>query len=289
MHIQYIVIYPSTGVEYTPRSDMWTSLLTLASVALLAQSYQDFVPVRYPPITTTIVCMIPGPYENGKKRTVSSPDRIPIPEPVLRLSLIPPRTDEECWTVPEIVVKQPDLPTDPTALMNLYRILDDFLRPPNQARAIAHNVQGALVPTDPNTVYNITLPQYQIPDKFLAPFSASEQVTIRQYAAALGIGQCNLNPKVMTRPDFYFPRFQVQGTCRSPMNMCSLPMTNDHEFSQMCRADIGGDDQIYIQALRWDCCHSFTNEQDWENICGWRRVEFPVVHKCECSCDPSEQ
>lgn len=117
-------------------------------------------------------------------------------------------------------------------------------------------------------------------------FSAADQLIIRQYAAAIELGQCDLNSQVKERPDYYYPRFQVQGSCDG--RECALPPTDDHEFSQRCRAEVGGDDQIYIEALRWDCCHSYTIQQNWEYICGWRKVEVPVVHKCVCSCDPSE-
>ena len=169
---------------------------------------------------------------------------------------------------------------------DLYAALDAFLDPPNRERFLATNVESTLVAVDPNEVFNISRPQYQIPDSYLASFSAADQLVIMQYAAAIDLGQCDLMSQVKERPDYYYPRFQVQGSC-SGMD-CALPPTEDHDFSQKCRSQVGGDDQIYIQALRWDCCHSYTIQQSYEYICGWRKVEVPVVHKCECSCDPSE-
>lgn len=169
----------------------------------------------------------------------------------------------------------------------LYILLDAFLNPTSRERLITTNVRGTLPAMDPNIVFNISRPQYQIPDSLLTSFSDADQQIIRVYGAAIDLGQCDLNPQAKERTPFYYPRFQVQGLCDG--RECSLPPTNDHDFSMRCRPEVGGDDQIYIEALRWDCCHSFTIEQKYETICGWRKVEVPVVHKCQCSCDTTEQ
>ena len=273
------------GVEYTPRSDMWTSLFFFISAVLLAESTQVFEPVYPPPFDTTITCMVPGPYENGKKRFVSPPNQVPIPEPILQLSLLPGQADG-CWELPVIEVKEPYIPQDPTVMLNLNRRLDTFLDPTPQMRLITHNVAGALVVTDPNIVFNVTRPPYEIPEDILENFSPGEQTTIRQYGGAIELGQCEVNFQVKERPPYYYPRFQIQGSC-SGMD-CALPPTEDHDFSQSCRPEVGGEDQIFIRGLRWDCCHSYTIDQTWEYICGWRVVRFPIVHKCQCSCEPSE-
>ena len=91
---------------------MWTSLIVLATVLLLAESYTSFEPIYPPPYTTTIECKVPGPYENGKKRFVSDPMRTVIDEPRLRLPLIPGQNPEDCWVLPPIQVKEPYLPPE---------------------------------------------------------------------------------------------------------------------------------------------------------------------------------
>lgn len=100
------------GVEYTPRSDMWTSLFVLATALLVVDCYQSYEPIYPPPYTTTIECKIPGPYENGRKRFVSPPMRTVIDEPRLRLSLLPGQNESDCWRLPDIAVKEPYLPED---------------------------------------------------------------------------------------------------------------------------------------------------------------------------------
>jgi len=267
---------------------MWTSLLIIASVVLLGESFQDHDPVYPPPIDTYIQCMVPGPYEASKKRFASPPMRVPVPEPILELPLLP-RGPDECYELPPIQVKEPYVPSDMAFIRQLNLDLESVLRPSPQMRLITTNVQGALVATDPNVVYNVSRPVYQIPDELLQGYSDADINTIRTYLAATDAGQCDLTVQVVERPPFYYPRFQVQGKCDG--RFCSLPVTEDHDFSQRCRPFIGGDDQIFIRAMRWDCCHSYTGVvgDEWEYICGWRMVRFPVVHKCECSCDPSEQ
>ena len=270
---------------------MWTSLLFFASALLLAESFQDFVPIYSPRYDTTITCMIPGPYENGK-RSLTAPGRVPIPEPILDLSLLPTQEPDGFWELPRIVVKEPYVPTGPPEVLQDFNLaLDRFLDPSPQMRLIAHNVENALTIMDPNDVFNLTRPRYQIPDELLMNFSPSEQLTIMQYAGAIELGDCEPMYDVVRRPEFYYPRFQIQGRC--PTNGmgtgCALPPTNDHDFTQMCRPDITSrDDQIFIRALRWDCCHSYTVEQSWDYICGWRAVRFPIVHTCQCSCDTEQ-
>lgn len=268
---------------------MWTSLLIFASVVLLGESFQDFVPVYPPPINTFIRCMVPGPYEATKKRFVSPPMRVPIPEPILELQLLP-RGPKECWELPPIQVKEPYVPVNNTAFIRQLNMdLERMLAPTPQMRLITTNVEGALVPNDPNSVYGIAIPEYQIPDELLAGLSVADQNIIRTYVANFRFGECDTNPQVIERPAFYYPRYQVQGKCDG--RKCALPPTEDHDFSQKCRPFIGGENQIYIRALRWDCCHSYTGKvkKEWDYICGWRMVRFPVVHQCDCSCDPSEQ
>ena len=267
---------------------MWTPLFFFASVILLAEPFQVFEPVYPPPFDTTITCMVPGPFENGKKRFVADPGRVPIPEPILELSLTPGQDADACWQLPEIVVKEPYIPEDPSTMQDLNRRLDGFLDPTPPMRLITHNVFGALVVTDPNVVFNRTRPPYAIPDEYLENFTPAEQTIIQQYAGAIELGQCEVTFLVKERPEFYYPRFQIQGSCTGEMN-CALPLTEDHSFSQACRPEVGGDDQIFIRGLRWDCCHSYTIDQVWEYICGWRQVRFPIVHKCQCSCDTSQE
>ena len=275
------------GVDYIPRSDMWTLLLVLASTVLLVEPYQDFGPLHYPPITTTITCMIPGPYES-RKRSALPPGRVPVPEPIFTLSLQPKQADE-CWELPEIAVKEPYRPPGSLQFnISLNNILNTFLDPTPLMVMITSNVDGALVvPGAINALLNVSLLPYQIPDRFLAGFSDGDQITIRRYLATLDIGECDVNFQVVERPKFYYPRYQVQGCCSG--NDCSLPPTDEHDFVHKCRSFVGGADQVYIRALRWDCCQSYTIQQEWVEICGWRQVRFPVVHKCECSCDSTEQ
>lgn len=116
LNVQYLELslqrFNCVGVEYPPRSDMWTILLIFASAMLMAESYQDHDPLHSPHHTTTIVCMVPGPYENGKKRFVQDPMRTVIEEPRLRLPLLPGENPDDCWELPPIEVKQPYLPKD---------------------------------------------------------------------------------------------------------------------------------------------------------------------------------
>ena len=267
---------------------MWTLLLFFASTFLLAESFQDFVPIYNPRYDTTITCMIPGPFENGK-RSLSAPGRVPIPEPILDIPLLPTQEPDGFWELPRIVVKEPFVPTGPPSVVQDFNLrLDRFLDPSPQMRLIANNVESALVVMDPNDVFNRSRRRYEIPDELLMNFDSAEQQIIMQYAGAIELGQCNPTYQVVGRPEFYYPRFQVQGRCPTSNNTgCSLPPTMDHAFSQRCRPDIGevDDGQIFIRALRWDCCHSYTIEQSWEYICGWRAVRFPIVHRCQCSCD----
>ena len=90
---------------------MWNFVFVFASVVLLADAFQE-VPVYQPHYSTTIECKVPGPYENGKKRFVSSPMRTVIDEPRLRLSLVPGTNPDDCWELPYIEVKEPDLPPE---------------------------------------------------------------------------------------------------------------------------------------------------------------------------------
>ena len=265
---------------------MWTSLLFFSAAILLAESFQVFEPVYPPPYDTTIVCMVPGEFENGKKRTVSAPNQAPTPGPILELSLSPGQNISGLWQLPLIEVKEPYIPEDPSIMQDLNRRLDEFLNPSPEMRLITHNVEAALGITDPNVVFNRTRPRYEIPDQILEDFTPGEQTIIRQYAGAIELGQCEVTFQAQERPPFYYPRFQIQGRC-SGMD-CALPPTEDHDFSQKCRPEVGGPQQIFIRALRWDCCHSYTASQEWEYICGWRVVRFPIVHQCQCSCEPRE-
>ena len=266
---------------------MWTALFFFTAAILLAESYQVFEPIYPPRYDTTIVCMVPGPYENGKKRFISPPNRVPVPEPTLQLSLSPGQNISGLWELPMIEVKEPYIPDNPSIRQDLNRRLDEFLSPTPQMRLITHNVREALGMVDPNVVFNRTIPRYEIPDQILDNFSPGEQITIRQYAGAIELAQCEVTFQVQERPDYYYPRFHIQGRCSGMP--CALPLTDDHDFVQKCRPQIGTDEQIFIRALRWDCCHSYTVEQQWEYICGWREVIFPIVHQCQCSCDPSDQ
>jgi len=264
---------------------MWTITIviaTLASFVLLSEATFDNSPPFPPPLDTTITCMRPGNYRG--KRFVSPPDRIPVPEDIQELQLVVGQIDE-FWELPPINVKEPGVPDYDDA--NLLGALDAFLDPTDAERMVALNVQLLTAP-DPNRIFNITFPSFEIPPDLLTGLSTDDETLIREFVRFAEIGECDVIFEWRERPPFYFPRFQVYGRCSSDRPYCSIPITSDHPHSQQCRPDLS--QEIRIRALRWDCCDSYTDsvENPWELICGWRVVSVPIVNQCTCMCDPNE-
>ena len=261
---------------------MWTTtvvIATLASFVLLAEATYDDSPVYPPSIDTTITCMVAGDYRN--KRSSSPPDRVPRPEDTLELQLTVGQIDEY-WELPLVNVKEPGIPDYSDD--DFSGALDAFLNPTDAERLVALNVRFMTAP-NPNPLFNKTIQPFEIPAELLEGLSQTDRNTITQYVNAADIGDCAPIYEWRERPPFYFPRFQVYGRCDG-RDDCAIPITNDHAFSQRCRPDLS--DYIRIRALRWDCCHSYTEDNTWENICGWRVVSVPIVNRCTCMCDPNE-
>lgn len=261
---------------------MWTTLVfTLVSFVFIAEATYDPSPPYPPPLETTITCLAPGNY-NGKKRFVSAPDREPIPAEELQLNLIVGQIDE-FWELPLITTKEPGIPDyDDTDFTG---VLDSFLNLTAAEGMVSRNMPGVIA-QDPNPLFGITDEPFEVPDDLLTGLSADEANTIRNYVATAEIGDCSVTYAWRERPPFYYPRFQIYGRCDG-RDDCAIPLTDDHAFSQRCRPDLT--DQIRIRALRWDCCHSFTDDDGWEYICGWRAVSVPIVNQCTCMCGPGDE
>ena len=225
--------------------------------------------------------MRPGNYRG--KRFVSPPDRIPVPEDTLELQLVVGQINEY-WELPPINVKEPGDPDYEDA--DLLSTLDAFLNPTDAERMVALNLQLLTAP-DPNRIFNVTLPFFEIPAELLTGLSTDDENLIRRYVVDAEIGDCSVTYEWRERPPFYFPRYQVYGRCDG-RDDCSIPVTTDHTHSQRCRPNLS--QEIRIRALRWDCCHSYTDsvERPWQPICGWRVVSVPIVNQCTCMCDPNE-
>lgn len=96
---------------------------------------------------------------------------------------------------------------------------------------------------------------------------------------AAQIGYCPLKTNWTQLPSSYFPRYISGGYCAdSPqLQTCSIPA------GLHCQPDLTPDHLVYMTVLRWDCCFSYNLGQSrWD--CGWRKVQIPIVARCNCGC-----
>jgi len=262
---------------------MWTTtvvIAVLASFVLLSEASFDDSPPFPPPLDTTITCMVPGNYRG--KRFVSPPDRMPQPEDTLELQLVVGQIDEY-WELPPINFKPPGVPNFNNS--DFTDVLDAFLNATNSERLVVSNRVDVVVPDLNNIFGRPPSPPFEVPGELLTGMPQADIDLIRQYVADAEIGECMVTNAWRRRPPFYYPRFQVYGRCDG-RDDCSIPITSEHSHSQRCRPDLS--ENIRIRALRWDCCHSYTTDGNWEYICGWRVVSVPIINGCTCSCDPNE-
>eukprot|EP00731_Ephydatia_muelleri_P022039 Em0014g630a len=115
---------------------------------------------------------------------------------------------------------------------------------------------------------------------FVSVTNPVETTAAKDLINAAGIGYCPLRTNWTRLPSSYFPPYVSGGYCSdSPLlKTCSVPA------GLHCRPDLSPNNLVYMTVLRWDCCFSFQLGQSrWD--CGWRKVQIPLVARCNCGCN----
>lgn len=133
-------------------------------------------------------------------------------------------------------------------------------------------------------IWNVTSPgrQVQIANSLsLTPDlyeSAWRSDTNQMFANMIQALTCKVAFRWQDAGPTYLPRYFRGGFCLN--RNCSLP--DRDEFR--CHADLSEEAVRLLEAARWDCCWTYTEQDGYIYQCGFRKVQFPIICDCDCRC-----